>query len=158
MKRNFTLLACFLTLLLTSCGSDDDAPSNASVPGTWNLVSVTTSAAQDVNQDGTASTDFIAETNNCNIEDTLVFNEDGTLVSNSREIELDISGSLSVEIFCLPNVENYTWSQVDNTVLVPGNGSLTLNGNQMTITETSVSLDIAMGTFPLDYTFVYQKQ
>lgn len=67
MKMSIQRLSTFLIILtvLFSCSSDDDE--TATVPdsflaiGAWNLTAVNISIAQDVNEDGTSSTNLIDE-------------------------------------------------------------------------------------------------
>lgn len=71
MKKIAVLI--FAACTAHSCSDDDD--NNVSLTGTWKLTSATLSEPVDFNNDGTASTDFMAETG-CLDNSTITFTDD----------------------------------------------------------------------------------
>lgn len=85
MKKVF--LVAGLALMAVSC-NDDDSKSGAKLQGTWKVTSLTTSTPIDLNGDGTASTNLIAETG-CYGNTTLVFGNSSTVVLDAEEFGFD---------------------------------------------------------------------
>ena len=124
MKKLFTLIAA--AILTMSCGSDDDAQTNASVNGTWKLTAFELEEAVDFNDDGTASTDLIAETG-CYNNSTIVFNDNNGIATFSIQ-ELDI------EINLVVGTENTYEYTINCDPAMAEVATYTVNGNNVTVT------------------------
>ncbi|QYJ69420.1 lipocalin family protein [Flavobacterium litorale] len=147
MKKLMILAAA--ALLTVSCSDDDgDSTGNVSVNGTWNLTAFTTNEAADINNDGTASTNFIAESG-CYGNSSIVFANENSAIFNLEELDIELDLVIGTEdsyeysIDCIgaePEVGMYTVS--DNSVSVVfdyGDGEtetaiFARSGNTLTVT------------------------
>lgn len=154
MFRYFLLLIVACSALL-SCGSDDSADTNEPAPviGTWDLVELNITPAQDVDEDGTANTNLLDELN-C-ISGTLTINEDNTWSLNLNGVTVTtITGGL-FDISCnpAPGFNSGSWTFLNNRLtLFPGEGNivLTLDNDRLT--------NLVGGTLPEFFSEVYQKR
>ena len=110
------------TLLLVSC-SNDDGPSttddSAKVIGTYNLSAVNVSPAQDVNDDGTTSTNLLDEMT-C-ITGTLVVNADTSWSLNVIRINVtSITGGLFFLDCGDADSSSGTWTFTNNQLSLNG--------------------------------------
>nr|WP_321222698.1 hypothetical protein [uncultured Psychroserpens sp.] len=142
------------------------------VEGTWLLTGWIGTEPIDLNEDGTASINFLDEMN-CYENETIVFNADGTGVIMSTsfatftfDIEVGTTDEYEYTIECELEDENtnMTWTQTGNTVSIDDSESVsdfTLNGNQLSILIpegfVAFSSDFT-ATTSQDLTFVYTKQ
>lgn len=117
-----------LSLLITSCESDDDNNSSSDLQGTWKLTAWNVANAIDLNGDGTVSTNMLDEMN-CYNNETITFgNSTATATTTSyADIEAElVTGSdteYSYIIDCVSEINSDTATYV-------------VNGNTVTITTT----------------------
>uniref|UniRef100_UPI0035C7C25B hypothetical protein n=1 Tax=Aurantibacter sp. TaxID=2807103 RepID=UPI0035C7C25B len=127
---------------------------------------------QDLNQDGTNSTNLLNEMD-CYNNETIVFNADFSAVSTSTsyaDIELNLvigtTDEFDYNITCVEETEvtDLIWIQLGNTVSIGTQSTitdLTLNGNQLSFVIPegfTVVSDDASVTVIQDLTIVYTKQ
>lgn len=180
MKKITALLSFLILLTAFTCEDEplegdfviDDGTSE-NIVGTWKLTSWIGEEPIDLNNDGTESIDFLDEMN-CYNNETLVFNEDNTVVNTSTSfadiefiIEVGTTNSVEWTVTCIEETEitNGTWTQNGNIVSIIDNfGEIewTLNGNQLSTFVPSGfiafnSEDIEVTTIQ-DLTFIYTKQ
>jgi len=96
MKKH-TLLALTAFAVLGCSGDDDN--NNVSLTGTWKLTTATLPVAVDFNNDGTASTNFMAETG-CLNNSTIIFTDDvASAIVNMEAVDIEQrdNGTFSVE-------------------------------------------------------------
>jgi len=145
---------------------------DVTVVGTWKMTAWNVNEAQDLNEDGTSSTNLLDEMD-CYNNETVVFNADFTGIAMSTsyaDIELNLvigtTNEFDYSITCVPEIENtdLTWAQSGNIVATTSTGitnNFTLNGNELSflIPEgfTVVSDDSSV-TVIQDLTIVYTKQ
>ncbi|KQC29106.1 hypothetical protein AAY42_03750 [Flagellimonas eckloniae] len=125
--KKVPLLVCFV-LLLFSCSIDDGEqgidPPNFDVIGLWDLVEVNVNPAQDINMDGTASTNLIDEMD-C-ISGTLLI--DGDLVWTYEQTDIAVSPITNNQyvVTCLESVTaTGTWFSDEVEATFDGNSVLT---------------------------------
>lgn len=88
MKKIIALAA--VAILSFSCNDDDGtALTDESFDGTWTLTSFELNEAIDLNDDGTASTDIIAESS-CFNNSTITFDSETNAILNFEELDIDI--------------------------------------------------------------------
>jgi hypothetical protein len=146
--------------------------SDTSIVGTWKMTAWNVNEGQDLNQDGTNSTNLLDEMD-CYNNETILFNSNNTAVSTSTsyaDIELNLvigtTNTYNYTITCVPEIENtdLTWAQSGNVVATTSAGStnnFTLDGNQLSflIPEGfTVVSDDSSTTVIQDLTIVYTKQ
>jgi hypothetical protein len=187
MKTSLKVLVFLITILFVSCedepleGFDFVAESssgnsgngtNATIEGLWKMTAWNVDVPQDLDLNGTASTNLLNEMD-CYNNETVTFNSDFTGVSMTTsyaDIELNlVSGTTNqfeYSITCVPNVSStdLIWTLVGNTLATTTAGvinNFTLNGNELSfvIPEgfTVVSDDNSQ-TIIQDLTIVYTKQ
>lgn len=125
MKNLFRLLCLSLFLCLTSCIVNDDFDDlSTPLEGTWLLTTFDIGIPLDLNGDGNASSDIIAETN-CYQNETISFASDftGVIVTRSyADIEVTfVTGStdqVEYSVDCIPDLfnQNIVWSRNGNSV------------------------------------------
>ena len=140
MKKLLLLLVP--AIVLFSCNDDND-DINISAEATWKLTSITTSEPTDINNDGTATTNFIAETN-CYNNSNLILSQGNTANAMLEELEISLdlfngnTNQLEYSVFCGPATDTFgTWSQETNTVTVIIENEpviFTLDGNTLSTT------------------------
>lgn len=168
-------MAILFGALFTACSNDDDGGSNGtSVEGNWRLTAFTTENNYDINEDGTATNDFMMETN-CYSNETITFNSNNTGTVTSRsfaDITLElVSGSTTdyeYSVDCVQETDNTTivWAQSENIVTLTGPGIVyegLISGSTLTfVIEEGVFIEVEDGsgtaTTTEDITFVYTKQ
>lgn len=138
MKKNKKVSVLLTALLLiVSCNTDDGVegipPPNFEVLGLWDLVEVNVNPAQDLNMDGTASTNLMDELD-C-LSGTLLI--DGDLVWTFEQSNLDITSITSGQfnVGCADtNSATGTWFSDENEVTFDGDDALTalkISGDQL---------------------------
>ena len=171
MKKTALFLVTIVIITLTSCSSDNNDVADASIEGTWKLTSFTTTDAIDFNLDGTATTDFMAETNNCYADNTLVFKADNTVDASGSFLNIDVqiqagtTDQLTIVTNCTNDnlVATYSWSEAGNNITVTNVGTGVLSGNTLTFTVpngtqlTTIENNIEVVTLT-DVVQVYTKQ
>ena len=156
--------------VLGDCSNDQQQATD--IEGTWLLTAWIGTEAIDLNNDSTASLNFLDEMD-CYENETILFNTDGTGMAMSTsfasfifDIEVGTTDQFIYTIECEFEDENtnLTWSQTGNTVtIVDGTAvsDFTLNGNQLSIVVpegfVAFSSDFT-ATTTQDLTFVYTKQ
>lgn len=170
------VLLAGIALSLTACTNDEELFGGFeppfSVAGSWKLTAMTVETPVDINEDGTASTDYLAETG-CYQNELiqLLPNNTGKTISNSY-LELSVEGTFPDEVTFIKeciveleetNITNYTINEqtisitdADGTVI-----SGTLVGNTMTfiIPDGQIYLDAELNiVLQEDLTLVYTKQ
>ncbi|MAP81845.1 MAG: hypothetical protein CL526_12245 [Aequorivita sp.] len=173
MKKLFGLLV--LAITLTACSSDDDGGSNTtSIEGTWKMTAFNTETAHDLNNDGTASTSVMDETN-CYQNEIIVFNANGTGAATSNsyaDIELTLVTGTTDEyeytVTCVSETETtpFTYTQNGNEITLSMAGfsqTATLSGNTLTyVFEEGFFVEVDDNgntvTVTEDITFVFTKQ
>lgn len=166
MKKILTLATA--AILIMSCGNDDDAASNSSVNGTWKLTAFETEEAVDLNDDGTSSTDLIAESG-CYNNSNIVFNDNNTATFSMQELHIEIDLVVGTEntyeytINCDPGIaEVATYTVSGNTVNVTfdyGDGdtetiAFVRSGNTLTITIPEIVYVPEENGGEVSYTFL----
>lgn len=143
------------------------------VPGTWLLTAWIGDEPIDLNNDGVESINFLEEID-CYTNETLVFNEDNTVVNTSTSfatfeyiIEVGTTNSFIYTVTCEEELEitNGTWSQDDNIVTISdtfGDTDLILDGNELSIFVPegflALNTDDVTVTTTQNLTFVFTKQ
>ncbi len=173
MKKFFGLL--FIALAFTACSSDDDSNNTTSLQGTWKMTAFNTENAYDLNNDGTASTSVMDETN-CYQNETLVFNADGStgsaIATSYADIELTLVAGTTDEyeysVTCVSEDDTtpFLYTQNGNNVTLSFGGdsqTLTLSGNTLTyVFEEGFFIEVdnngTTTTVTEDITFVFTKQ
>ncbi|RZJ72072.1 MAG: DUF5004 domain-containing protein [Flavobacterium sp.] len=102
--KKFAFIA-LAAIMAVSC-SDDDS-SNSGLSGTWKLTSITTDQAVDANEDGTSSTDLIAETG--------CFDESNIIFKSGNNAELNINAYVG-GTSCFEISSDATWTKDGNEV------------------------------------------
>lgn len=152
MKFLKLILLSVLCVSVFACSSDDDSNDDnntVAVEGTWQLTSMETETAFDLNMDGTATTSYMEETD-CYQNETIVFNADGTGTINSRsfvDIEYDIT---------VGTTDDITWTvdciDFDEAIAM----TWVQNGNQLTITDSD-GFDTMVTISGSEFSFVVPK-
>lgn len=97
-KIKFTLGAIiFAGLTLTSCSSDDNNDSGSNeveIAGVYNLTEFNTAEPTDFNQDGTANTNQVSETN-CYSGSKITLNADGSFKYQENRVLVDVANGTS---------------------------------------------------------------
>ena len=106
MKKILKIIfcACIPMFMIQSCSDDDDE--SASLEGTWEMTSLRTETAFDLDDDGTASTDIFAE-GGCYADNFVTFKEDG---------EVNIYFSLTNITLTLPD-ETYEYECIEPNLI-----------------------------------------
>ncbi|WP_299768729.1 DUF5004 domain-containing protein [uncultured Dokdonia sp.] len=158
MKNFFKFLSITLLAFTVSCSSDDDSSNSGgeeNLVGGWDLVAYTLDQPQDINFDGTESTDVLAQVP-C-FDASITFMSNGNFSSSTDEIDFDIDiVNEEAVITCIDPVLN--------------SGTWELNGNDLTTvsegeTETQ-TINFSGDTFSFSFpdplfgetTFVFQRQ
>lgn len=157
MKRlQSVFLLLTIGILLAACGSDDNSGGNnepAPVIGQWDLVELNVTPAQDINEDGTSSSNILEELN-C-VSGTLTINDVGTWTLDlNGVIVTTITGGL-FNIRCNPDASfnSGTWAYQNNQLTLFQGAEpiiLTLDGDQLT--------NLVGETLPEFFSEVYQKR
>lgn len=128
MKKLFVLAAAaFLTL---SCSDDDSNPTtSASVEGTWKLTAFNVNEAVDINDDGTASVDFISETG-CYNNSNIVFSGNNVATLSIQELDIELDLVIGTE-------DSYEYS-IDCVDATPEVATYSVSGNSVSVTSTYV--------------------
>lgn len=174
MKKIMSLLA--ITVLFAACSVDDDSNEEVvtSIEGNYKLTAFTTTNAYDLNEDGTASTDVLAETG-CLDNNRFVFatNNRGEVVNaNSLDVTLTpVEGSTDeyeYTITCVdePEFSAFVYNVEDDMVRVTSNGESfdgIISEDTITFTiEDGFNLEEEGPNGPVeiseDITLVYTKQ
>ncbi len=126
MKKIRVVFPClFLIFLMVSCGSDDsggDVAAEIQVIGIWDLAEVNVSSAQDIDMDGTSSTNLLDELD-C-ISGTILIDGDNTWTFEQTGIFVTtITGG------------QYFARCTENTTI--GTGAWVVSGNQVTFQGSS---------------------
>ncbi|MGB5189462.1 hypothetical protein [Robiginitalea sp.] len=141
MKKFLILL---FSLAIVSCSDDDGGsttnPNRDLVVGTWNLSELTISPAQDINQDGTPTTNVLSEID-CTISGRLTINDNNTWAFTGNDLVITtITGGLFI-FQCSDNTRNEggNWDIDGNLLrLADGTGAITLftfSSSQGTLTN-----------------------
>lgn len=125
--KKIPLLVCSV-LLLFSCSNDDGEqgidPPNFDVIGLWDLVEVNVNPAQDINMDGTASTNLMDEMD-C-ISGTLLIDGDLVWTYEQTDIAVSLITNDQYVITCLESVTaTGTWFSDEVEATFDGNSVLT---------------------------------
>ncbi|HPF10388.1 MAG TPA: lipocalin family protein [Flavobacteriaceae bacterium] len=172
--KKLILIVLAVTLVLGCSKDDDNKSSGTTLEGTWKLTSFTVETAYDLNEDGTATNDVMAETN-CYQNETIEFesNNSGTLVSRSyADISLDLvigtTNDYEYTVTCVQQNDEtaFTWSKSGNSVTITVSGvpfTATLSGNTLTLVIPqgyTVEVEQGNGTAFVteDITYVFTKQ
>ncbi|HEU0136543.1 MAG TPA: lipocalin family protein [Flavobacterium sp.] len=113
--RLFSFLA--IATLMFACSSDDDNGGTEDVAGTYNLTAFNISEPQDLNGDGTASTNQLSETS-CFNGSFVTLNANNTFTADGKgmELEFDNNGNATT-ISCYDDgVYTGTWARSGNTI------------------------------------------
>jgi hypothetical protein len=170
------VLLAGIAMSLTACTNDEELFGGFEPPfsaaGSWKLTAMTVETPVDINNDGTASTDFLAETG-CYQNELiqLLPNNTGKFISNSYS-QLTVEGTFPDDVTftqeCIveleeTNITNYTI--LEQTIsITDAEGSVfagTLVGNTMTfiIPEGQIYFDGELNiVLQEDLTMVYTKQ
>ena len=175
MYRSFhKYILLLLAATLTGCSSDDNPQvtslTDADVVGQWVLVELNSNPNIDIGNDGTTDTNLMLQTT-CFDGWGLDFDANGTLTTNSSDIEIDPNAIAT--LICTPRTDtgNYVVSGNDITVSTTVDGvvesetvTISITNNTMTIlgTESDVAglFNIPDGEFYsnlMSIEFVLQK-
>jgi len=152
-KLNLMKFFCFLPLILlilSSCSSDSDSPSENGFDytGIWDLTELQMIIAQDINGDGQSSTNLVTELD-C-FWSNLNFNADGTYESSGMSFHMQLTSDTTVDITCTNVTENDgIWAEEENGIRV-GGSSWTRVGN-------SIIIEYSDNEFPEFRKVVYNK-
>ncbi|MDM9630924.1 hypothetical protein [Robiginitalea aurantiaca] len=141
MKKFLILL---ISISLFGCSDDDGGsttnPNRDLVVGTWNLSELTISPAQDINQDGSTTTNVLSEID-CTITGRITINQNNTWTFSGNDlIVTTITGGLFI-FQCSENSRNEggNWDIEGNVLrLADGTGAITLfsfSSTQETLTN-----------------------
>lgn len=171
---------CTATEFSSWVGPINVAPvaNSGSVAGTYKLTAFNTSVPTDLNNDGTASTNQLTETN-CFNDMFLVLNANNTFVSDSKgtEIAIEVDGatgevvetigcftdpdvtgtwSLNGNVLSLTYTDSDTGEQITDNFNVVGNTLVaTINDGEVVGTETTTGAPVYLTS---DITIIYTKQ
>ena len=151
----------FLSLTLFACSDDDGGsetnPNRDLVVGTWNLSELTITPAQDINMDGTTTTNVLSEIE-CTITGRITINNNNTWSFTGNDLIITtITGGLFIfQCSDTSRNEGGNWD-IDGNVLrlADGTGAITLfsfNSSEETLTN------IIGETLPGLQAEVYTKQ
>lgn len=134
-----TLLSSVCLLLFIACSSDDSPSStdNSAAVGAYQLTELNINPPQDINEDGTETSNVLTELN-C-VQGTLTLRSDDTFNISFSGVEVTtITGGL-FKFFCTSDTINSSgsWTLTDNTVTTfDGSTTITyaLNGDMLTNT------------------------
>lgn len=128
MKKIIALAA--VALMGISCSDDDSSETNGgstSIEGTWELTAFTLNEEADLDNDGTASTDMMAESG-CYSNSNLMFSSNNVATINIEELEIDLDLVVGTE-------DSYEYS-IDCIGATPEVAAYTVAGNTVNITVT----------------------
>lgn len=157
MKNFFKFLTITLLTITVSCSSDDDSSGggDGNLVGDWDLIAYTLGAPQDINFDGTESTDVLAQVP-C-FEASITFMSNGNFNSSTDEIDFDIDIiNEEAVITCEgPALNSGTWelNGVNLTTVSDGETdtqAITLSGDTFSFSFSD--------PFFGETTFLYQRQ
>lgn len=119
MKNQLKSLASILmcVLLITACSDDDstsNSPTDNELVGTWNLISLESTVALDLDDDGVASESFHEESD-C-VQEQITFNSDATF-SGTTSYAIQFFTELE-DIVCYDNTNSGTWELNDNILTI----------------------------------------
>jgi hypothetical protein len=115
MKKVF--LFATMAAVLASCSDDDNTTTTtAGLTGTWKVTALTSGIPVDINGDGNATTNLIAETG-CYGNSTLVFGANNSAILTAQEFTLDLD---TEEFSC--------------ETLAPVTGTYVQDGNEVEVT------------------------
>jgi hypothetical protein len=135
MEKIRVVFSClFFIFLMVSCGSDDSGDDmvadEVQVIGIWDLAEVNVSSAQDIDMDGTSSTNLMDELD-C-ISGTILIDGDSVWIFEQTAISVTgITGG------------QYSAQCTDNTTI--GTGAWVVSGNQITFQGSNL-----LGTLSVD--------
>lgn len=128
--KKFTLTLCLLIECVLSVACSNDETTDSSIVGTWQLTTWTINIPMDLNNDSITSTNLLDEAT-CDNNETLVFESNGTVSSNSTY-------NPQVNISLLESTDDYLWDVVCDTEGTIGlAGSYTQNNNSITLFNTT---------------------
>ena len=152
MKKLLSLLA--IALLVLSCSGDDDGDgAEVGLEGNYQLTTYTFNEAQDINFDGTASTNFFAELP-C-FTAIATFNANGVFTSATDELVIEITPTGGTIDCGDPESLTGTWSLSGDNLSITADGETEVQ--EITLTATSFSYQIADPDFGLA-TWVWTRQ
>ena len=155
-KIKVVFLALVFTNLFLSCSSDDNSGgTDEPIPviGTWNLVELNISPAQDIDEDGNASANILDELN-C-VSGTLVINEVGTwsLSLDGVTITTITGGQFDIRCSTTSGFNSGTWAFQNNQL------TLFQGVEPIVLTLANDRLTNLIGeSLPELFSEVYQKQ
>lgn len=172
MKKLFSVL--ILAMIFVGCSSDDDNNAAVNLEGNWKMTAAHSENAHDMNNDGNASTDVMAQTN-CYANETMEFHANNTLtIKNSSYLDIEMelivgtTNQFHYDITC--EMENDvtmgTYTRNGNTVTIIAEGQTVvgnLSGSELTFTIANFLLfEVTnnQGTTYVteDVTFTFTKQ
>lgn len=136
---SFFFILTFFTLLLVGCSDDDNGGStdepevNFAVIGLYDLVEVNVNIAQDLDMDGTTSTNLVNELD-C-INGTLLIDSDFTWTFEQTGINItSITGGLFFADCVGTTTASGTWTSTQSQVVFDGGellGTFNISGNRL---------------------------
>ena len=139
------VMMAFVAMAMVSCSDDDNENTNVELTGNWKLTAFTLDQGIDLNNDGTASTNLMTESN-CYNNSTLVFGASNAATFNIQELDIDydvVTGtqnSYEYSVDCLAGEnETTTYTVSGNNVTFSAGGENLVfiqNGNKLTATFT----------------------
>ena len=138
IKVLIPFIACLV--VLQACSSDDNAPveeNNDAVVGTWNLAELNINPPQDIDEDGTTTTNILTELP-C-ATGTLIINSDGSWSSSVVNLDITaITGTLyDIRCTSTSSTASGVWQLQNSQLSLFFNNTLflyNLSGNRLTNT------------------------
>ncbi|MDO5977720.1 hypothetical protein [Flavivirga spongiicola] len=161
-------ILCFVSLLLTSCSSEDN--DDLSIVGTWKLTAWDVAGGFDINKDGTVSTNILDEIE-CANNETLIFEPNGVVSLNKTfNPDIDIAlleGTTDEYAFSVTCDQQgiigfaTTYSQNIDTVIFNDRESIIIGNQLFRVVKESITVhneDFTEVLTTKDLTLVYTKQ
>ena len=169
MKQLLSVSLCALALMLmVSCDTDDDNTNDDPLLGNWLLTEINSSAAYDIDDDGTKNANLLKEID-CAVDQRLSFNNNQTVtVRRNSDFNFMVyvtNGETVFDVGCISEADVFSlpFSQDGDMVQIPGEENImaTLTANKLSFTIVDYvhiyNADIYQDFF-IPATFVFTKQ
>jgi hypothetical protein len=140
MKK--VLLFALAAGMLASCSNDDEntisgGNNSGNLAGTWKMTGFTVSTPVDLNGDGTAGNDVIAETG-CYDNSVMIFSSNGSVSVKSQESGYNVeTGEMTCDRLPTQNGNYTVQADVINITVAGETFAFTRTGNTLTGTDDS---------------------
>lgn len=146
-------LLFFTAFNLVSCSSDNEPIDPAidldnwgttSIAGSYLMTAFNTSVPTDLNNDGTASTNQMGETN-CFNNNTLILNADNTFTATSKGVDIITTGTVATfDCFTDPSITG-TWTLTGSTLSLTYTDAGEQNVDVFTVSGNTLTMTISQG-------------